>query len=162
MGLVSFRSSLHLRDMCSNHVFTSSRPAAIALSNPRRFLTDTQCRWEKYPFSLIPHMRRRFGSSCNIGPKCVWKKGVHRKRNIQTLTSRKENSSRFYSLGLQRVAALKVRFIAFFLPPLIGGDGGFRGSRLVDTFLSVVSWQTGYALIGVSWTPQNLATWFLI
>ena len=62
---------------------------------------------------------------CNIGPKCcVWKKGVHRKRNTQIWNLRKKNSSRFYSLGLQRVVARKVRFIMFFLPPLLGGNSG--------------------------------------
>ena len=50
---------------------------------------------------------------CTIGPKCcVWKNGVRRKRNTQTRNLRKKNSSRFfYSLGLQRLAARKVRFM---------------------------------------------------
>ena len=81
----------------------------------------------------------------NTGPKfSVGKKGVRKKRNTQTQKLRQNNSSRFYSLGLQLVAARKVCFIAFFLPPLHGGDGVCHGSRLVDTFLSVVSWQAGY------------------
>ena len=89
---------------------------------------------------------------CNIGPKCcVWKKGVRRKSNTQTRNIRKKNS-RFYSLGLQRVAVQKVCFIAFFLTPLLGGDGRCHGSWLVDT--SVVSWQAWYARVGVAWTSD--------
>ena len=36
---------------------------------------------------------------------------------------KEENSSRFYSHGLQRVVARKVYFIAFFLYFFLGGDG---------------------------------------
>ena len=77
-------------------------------------------RAEIWTFSIL----RIFRSSCNIGPKCcVWKKAVHRKRNTQTRNLRKKNSRRFYSIGLRWVAASKVRFIPFFLPLLLGGDG---------------------------------------
>ena len=37
---------------------------------------------------------------------------------------KEESSSRFYSHGLKRVVARKVCFTAFFLPPLLAGDGG--------------------------------------
>ena len=100
-------------------------------------------------FAYCTYLLYTFIYMCNIEPKCCfWKKGVRRKRNTQTWNLRKKNSCRFYSLGLRRVAARKVRFIAFFLP-LLGCDGG-----VVDTFLSVVSWQAGYVRIGVSWTSD--------
>ena len=107
-----------------------------------------------------PHLL--FLHFCNIGPKCcIWKKGVRRKRNTQTRNLRKKNSH-FYSLGLRWVAARKVRFIAFFLPLLLGGNGRCHGSRLVDTFLSVVSWHDGlgspelltHLFRTLPWTPK--------
>ena len=43
---------------------------------------------------------------------------------------------------------LKSLFHAFFLPLLLGGDSGCRGSWLVDTLLSIVLWQAGYDGLG--------------
>ena len=46
------------------------------------------------------------------------------KRNTQNSNFKEENSSRFYSWGLQRAVVRKVCSIVFFLPPLLGDDGG--------------------------------------
>ena len=53
---------------------------------------------------------------CGIGPKklkrCVWQKEINsQKRNTRNLNLKEENSSRFYSWGLQQT----VRSVAFFL-----------------------------------------------
>ena len=63
---------------------------------------------------------------CNIGPKYVVseRKEFAEKKHSNS-KFKEENSSHFYSCGLQRVVVRKVCFIAFFLPPLLGEDGGF-------------------------------------
>ena len=95
---------------------------------------------------------------CTIGPKCcVWKKGVHRKRNTQTRNLRKKNSSFFLFTWVTTVCSSKSSFPAFFLPLPFGGDSGCRGSRLVDTLLSILLWQAGYDGLG---SPEFLTHLF--
>ena len=97
----------------------------------------------------------------------------------------KENSSRFYSWGLQRTVVKKVCSIAFFLafsfffvtikrlvhPPLLGDDGS-----VVIVVLLILSYQSNWwqavydmgwgvlDLVKPVWKPalncQNLVTWF--
>ena len=94
---------------------------------------------------------------CTIGPKCcVWKKDVCRKRNTRTRNLRKKNCSCFFFFfffcflftWVTTACSSKSSFHAFFLPLLLSGDGGCRGSRFVDTLLSIVLWQAGYDGLG--------------
>ena len=45
-------------------------------------------------------------------------------KKLSKLDFKEENSSCFYSWGLQQAVVKKVCSIAFFLPPLLGNDGG--------------------------------------
>ena len=67
------------------------------------------------------------------------------KRKTQNLDFKEENSSRFYSWGLERTVVLKkVCFIAFFLPPLLGDDGGGVIVGLLIHSYQSNYWQAGY------------------
>ena len=66
---------------------------------------------------------------------------------------KEENSSRFYSWGLQRIVVKKVGSIAFFLPPLLGDDGG-----VVIVGLLILSYQSNCSQAGydMGWGVMDL------
>ena len=68
------------------------------------------------------------------------------KRNIQNSNFKEENSSRFYSWGLQTAIVKKDCLIVFFLLPLFGDNGGVFVTGLLILSYQSYRWQTGYGM----------------
>ena len=86
----------------------------------------------------------------------MWLKERHSpKRNTQN-SNFKENSSHFYSWGLQQAVVRKVCSIAFYLPPLLGDDAGVIIACLLILSYQSYYWQAGYGIgrgiIDFCWT----------
>ena len=78
------------------------------------------------------------------------------KKNPQNSKFKEENSSRFYSWGLEQDVVKKVCSIAFFLPPLLGGDSGVVIAGLLILLYQSYCWQPGYGkgrrVMDLCWT----------
>ena len=80
------------------------------------------------------------------------RKEFRRKENTQNSKFKEENSSCFYSWGLQRAVVKKVCSIAFFFLLLLGGDSGVVIAGLLILFISVVLFdRLGMVWVGMSW-----------
>ena len=76
---------------------------------------------------------------------CLKERGSQ-KSNTQNLNFKEENTSRFYSWGLERVVVLKVCSIEFFLPPLLGDDGDVVVVGLLILSYQSHCWQAWYGM----------------
>ena len=104
---------------------------------PKGELQKTSDVWKVWPKRQRQHGGRLSICVAEDQNTLCLKERSSQKRITQNLNFKEENSSRFYSWGLQQSVVKKVCSKAFFPPPFLGDDNSGVVCWLVDTFISV-------------------------